>query len=60
MNYISNKQNNGFIDYKTAKKRNYKYRMLTNNKKETLLHGAYTPQPGGVLTDDINTAEHFK
>jgi hypothetical protein len=34
--------------------------MLTNNKKETPLHGPYTPQTGGVLTDEINTAEHFK
>jgi hypothetical protein len=53
-------QNNGFIDYKTAKKRNYKCRTLTSNKKETPLHGPYTPQAGGVLTDEIDTAEHFK
>jgi hypothetical protein len=51
---------NGFIDSKTAKLQNYKYHMLTNNKKEMPLHGPYTPQPGGVLTDEINTAEHFK
>jgi hypothetical protein len=25
-----------------------------------LLHGHYTPQPGGALTSEINAAEHFE
>jgi hypothetical protein len=34
--------------------------MLTNNEKAMPLHGPYTPQAGGLLTDEIDTAEHFK
>jgi hypothetical protein len=33
--------------------------MLTNNEKAMPLHGPYTPQAGGLLTDEIDTAEHF-
>jgi hypothetical protein len=40
--------------------RNYEDCTLNNNDNKTLLHGHYTLQPRGVLTDDIGTAEYFK
>ena len=40
--------------------RNYEDCTLNNNDNKTPLHGHYTLQPRGVLTDDIGTAEDFK
>src|ERR1700676_765797 len=52
--------NNNILLPKQLEYRNYKDCTLNKNDNMMPLHGHYTLQPRGVLTNDIGTAENFK